>query len=168
MYRACRTAAVSYAAGRLRSSGQIRAKLDEKDFSEEIKNRVMKEMAEEGYSRDREICQSLMRVRRGRKAESHLALRKRLERHLIPRPIIEEELDAYPSDRILAYEYLDSLTDDLLNAYYSADTPQERQRIKAKIARRAGSRGFSYHLALDWLRERSADCGESIYEDSEY
>ncbi len=161
MYRACRVAAVSYAAGRLRSSGQIRRKLEQEDFSDAVKERVLHEMAEEGYCKDREICRSLMRVRRGRKAESHLALQKRLERHLVPREIILEELDAYPSDRILAYEYLDSLTDELICAYYSAHGPEEKKKAAARLVRKAAGRGFHYRPVLDWIREQG-----KYYEDS--
>lgn len=155
LYKACRVAAVSYAAGFKRSSGQVRARLQEEGFSEELIARVLPEMEAEGYTADREICRSLMRVRRGRKAESHLALAKRLSRYQIPKHIIEEELQAWPSDRELAFEYLDTLTDELPGLYHRADNPREKRRVLARIARKAAARGFSNDLALAWLRERA-------------
>lgn len=151
-YRACRVTAVSYAAGFNKSSGQIRRKLEDEGYKEETIERVLPEMAKEGYSSDREICRSLMRLRRGRKAESHLALFKRLENRLVPRLIIEEELAAYPDDRTLAFEYLNSLTEQLRSLYDDADTYEEKQKATAKVVRKAASRGFSAEYALDWLR----------------
>lgn len=154
-YYRCREAAIQYAAPRTRSTGALRKKLMEKSFSLDLIERIVEELDSEHYLHDQKIALSILKERRGGKAESHLALRQRLNRFGVKSQIIEESLSQHLDDTVLCTEFLKSKAIELIQSYDEANDYEQKQKLLAKIVRKAASRGFSYSIISTCLREYS-------------
>lgn len=155
LLKTCRLAAMKYVAGRHRSTGQLRRKLAESEqaFSDDIIEMTISSVEKDGYLSDQELANSILQERRGRKAESKLALRMRLERFGIKPPIIYAVLEDHVADQTLLSEFLEEKQYKLINEYQNTDDFEARNKLLAKIMRSAGSRGFAEHLVFSYIRD---------------
>ncbi len=152
--QACRMAAIQYAAGRMRSSGQVRKKLEEQGFASDLILKVLAGLAADSYLKDEEMAQGILRERRGRKAESVQAIRQRMMRFGIATSVVSEVLADAPSDRVLAQEFLlGNCPTQIDELRINQDNYERRQKILAVLVRKAGSRGFTAETALACLRD---------------
>ncbi len=160
-FRACRVEAVTYLAGRVRTSGQARVKL-EGEFSPEIIEDVIADLEDEGYYlHDEKVALYILEERRGARAEGRPALYKRLKNRGVKESIIRDVLDKHVEDRVLCAEFMEAKASDLLEAYLREEDPQARQKALARLVRKAGSRAFGTDLALTWIRDK-----EKLYKES--
>ena len=151
----CRSAAIQYLAARHRSSGQLKRKLETLGFGEELIDEVIP-MLETDYLFDQELAETVLRERRLRKAESHLALRHRLNNLGIKDEIINNYLESHVSDKVLVVELLENKFPELLSKYFLSESFEDRQIVKIEIFRKAQNRGFSFQViesALNGFRE---------------
>ncbi len=149
----CRVAAVTYAAGRFRSSGQVREKLLSQGFSLVLIEEVMPGLAQDGYLQDEEMARSIVRERRGRKAESRLGLRKRMQKFGIEEQVISEVMEEASSDEILVQEFLSENCQAKIDEWkINQDNYLNQQQILAALVRKAASRGFDRQTTLACLR----------------
>lgn len=156
-HQTCRSAAIQYAAGRVRSSGQVRTKLLDQDFPPYIIENVISELEDEHYLHDHKIALFVLSERRNGKAESHMALQQRLNRLGVRSEIIQDVLDEHISDRILCREFLENKVMPLALQYQELIDYEDKQKVLAKIVRKASSRGFYHDLALNILFELMGD-----------
>ena len=161
MFRACRVEAVTYLAGRVRTSGQARAKL-EGAFSPEIIEDVIADLEDEGYYlHDMKVALYILEERRGARAEGRPALYKRLKNRGVKESVIREVLDKHIEDSVLCAEFMEAKASDILEAYLKEENSIDRQKALARLVRKGGSRAFSTDLVLNWVRNR-----ERFYKDS--
>lgn len=140
----CRQEAIYYVAGRHRTSGQLRKKLkqNEHDFSTEIIEAVISDLYDD-YLFDEEIADTILRQRRGRKAESKRALARRLKHLGVKEDIISRKLDNHISDFTLYKEYVTRRQTRLLKAYLQEKDYETRRKLLYKLYNRSMSKGFS-------------------------
>lgn len=147
----CRSEAVQFAAGRMKSSGAIEKRLLEKQFSLDIIHSIMPGLIEDGYVHDLEIARAILIERRNRKAESHLALKNRMYKFGVPETIIEEVLENHVPESVLAKEFLNEHCSKLFTEYSETIDYNSKQKILAKLIRKAFSRGFSQYHVMQWV-----------------
>ncbi len=153
LLRKCRTAAIQYLALRTRSTGQCRKKLAADDFPNHIITEILRQLDIDGYLSDQEMAESVIKARRNSKAESHLALKRRMINLGIKEDIIETSLLNNVSDRVLLAELIANKFTSLFHDYVNSEDPNDRYNLKVKLIRKANNRGFTDEFCNNFLNQ---------------
>lgn len=148
----CRTCAITYTFGRLKSSGAVRKRLQTENFPSQVIENVIEELKQEGYIQDLALALAIIKERRGRKAEGYPAIRQRMSSFGIPRQIIDEAMKTAVDEDVLIAEFLTTRQQELLTAWAQEESSVDKQQILTKLVRKANARGFRDTLVLDYLK----------------
>ena len=149
----CRTAAIQYLALRTRSTGQCQKKLAADNFPNYIIEEVLQQLDKDGYLSDNEMAEFVIKSRRNSKAESHLALRRRMNNLGIRDDIIEAYLQDNVSDKVLLAELFANKFSSLFQEYVNTEEPKEKYNLKVKLIRKANNRGFTDDFCVNFLNQ---------------
>lgn len=141
----CRQTAIEYIGLGGKSSGKVRQKLESHGFDHEIITACIAKLREDDYINDGTLASRIIRDRRGRRAESHLALIQRMQNQGIPVQAAETAVyNEALSDYELLLEYLQERGSKELAemSVYEPYSP-EFQSLLGRLGRRAEGRGFS-------------------------
>ena len=159
-----RADAVFYISSARRSSGKVRDMLARKGHDPSLIEEVVNELISDGRIDDRTAALSIIRSRKGSKAESSAALIKRMKRLGIPANIavqaVKEEFTSHQDDFENAF--------DLLNLKFSSkaytihsDEYEECNKFKSRMYRFLMSRGYSEGVAasavMRFMEENETD-----------
>lgn len=141
----CRQKAIEYIGLGGKSTGKVRLKLEAQGFDDETIAACIIKLHEDAYIDDKALARRILRDRRGRRAESRLALIQRMQDQGIPERaaetvVYEEALGDYE----LLLEYLQEHGRKELDQMsgYEPFSP-EYQSLLGRLGRRAEGRGFS-------------------------
>lgn len=138
---------------KMRTIAEIRRKLEEKEFSEDIIEEVLAFLKKYGYADDREYCRKFIKERLRLQPKGAYALRMELRQRGIARSLIEEILaETQIDEEGDALRWLEKKTKGILPA-----TPKEKKRLMDLLQRK----GYSYSTIEAAFRTLEARGGEA-------
>lgn len=142
--QAGRTAILSWLAGRRRSSGRIAARLKVLDYPDEVIQKVIGTLTEDGYIDDERMARAVLKQYNGRRAEAGRKTAERLSGMGIHQRAIQSVL-AERDDLELAITLLETHLDSYRNDLDDQEEISAEKQKKAllKIFRHLTARGFS-------------------------
>lgn len=154
-----RTAAISWIGIARKSSGRVKAYLEQQGFENSIIIQILDSLYEDGYIDDQRIAKRLIRQRQGRQGESKAALAQRMRRLGIASEAIESSMpdaadDLDSASALIISRFSRQLEMLRQNSDYVNYSEQGRERIvlMQKIARFLATRGFGQTTVMQAMR----------------
>lgn len=152
IYIKAQDTALHYIGYKMRTVKEIRMKLEEKEFSEEVIEKVIAFLEKYGYADDREYCRKYIREKLRMKPKGGLALKIELRQRGISGPIIDE---------VLAEMELDEEGDAFrwLEKKSRGQWPPEQEKKKKQLYDFLLRKGYSYDTIGEAFRQMNEAYG---------
>lgn len=148
-----RAAAFDYLAHKPRSEGEVRQRLREKDYEEEIVDRVVERLHELGYLDDAEYVREYVRGRFANKGYGPMRIRQELRQRGVDGSLI----DAAFEEQFDEEELLEAAREHAHKKWERLDAGEDLRRRKQKLLGYLQRRGFSYDTIYQVIDEVTRD-----------
>lgn len=164
-YAEVRTRAMTYIMQRrssLCTTGQVRLYLKRHEADSILANRVIADLAADGYIDDLRAARSVIKSRQGRRAESRGMMLRRMLRLGVSRSVAEQALSELQTDEaVRVYAYLMTRHTSDIHALRNGELDAVQQRrLRKRITAAAARRGFSPGVVLPIL-DRAVNCARA-------
>ncbi|MGI6545731.1 MAG: hypothetical protein ACOX2M_04715 [Fastidiosipilaceae bacterium] len=164
-YARVRGLAIRYiGVARRRTSGRVSAHLADKGIAPDIISIVISDLERDGYIDDYKLACAVVRERRGRKAEGERALRFRMRGLGMKGEAIELAIDEEPiDDTTRVREFLETKCEQsIVQLANMTEFSETGLKIKSKVLRACGGRGFELSVALPVFDALVAELRDSL------
>lgn len=151
LYIKAQDTALHYIGYKMRTVKEIRMKLQEKEFSEEVIEKVIAFLEKYGYADDREYCRKYIKEKLRMKPKSGYALQMELRQRGVSARIIAEVMAETEIDEVGdAFRWLEKKTKGILPT-----EQKEKKRVYDFLLRK----GYSYDIIKEAFWQMEAEYG---------
>lgn len=152
IYIRAQDTALHYIGYKMRTVQEIRRKLEEKEFSEEVIEKVLVFLEKYGYADDREYCRKYIREKLRMKPKSGYALKIELRQRGISATVIDEVMGETEVDEEGdAFRWLERKS--------RGQWPPENEKKKKQLYDFLLRKGYSYGVATEAFRRMNEEYG---------
>ncbi|HSP21413.1 MAG TPA: recombination regulator RecX [Planococcus sp. (in: firmicutes)] len=152
--------ALYYLGFRMRSEGEVRKKLKEKEFGEAVIDEAVKKLYTFNFLDDRAFSEALMRTQVKSSKKGPMAIQQDMQKRGIDKQVQKDVLDSYSEEQQL--EVAKGLAEKIA-AKESAKTPSQ---IKQKINDSLMRKGYSYTLIKQAIADLDLEKDEDQWTES--
>lgn len=152
IYIRAQDVALHYIGYKMRTVQEIRRRLEEKEFSEEVIEKVLAFLEKYGYADDREYCRKYIREKLRMKPKSGYALKIELRHRGIPSAVIDEVMmETEVDEEGDAFRWLERKS--------RGQWPPENEKKKKQLYDFLLRKGYSYGVATEAFRQMNEEYG---------